>query len=185
MEKGAKRELGRVPERMSASPEEYDRLRRRVLWSLPSGLYLLGSSGAAGPHVMSTSWFTQVATEPKLVAAGVEADSLTAANIQASGHYVIALLAQESRVLVRKFAKRVQRVESAGGELLIEGVAFGSTGDGDPYPLEAIALVEAQVSRRIELGSHVLFVAEVTDAAVLRDGERALAMSDTRLNYGG
>ena len=176
---------GRVPGRMADRPAEYDRLRRRVLWSLPSGLYLLGSTGEAGPHVMSTSWFTQVATDPKLVAAGIEEDSLTAANIGRSGHYVVALLAQESRPLVRKFAKRTQTVESTTDGVRIEGVDFGLSGQGDPYPMEAIAFVEAVVSRRVDLGSHVLFVAEVADVALLRDGERALAMGDTRLNYGG
>ena len=26
-----------------ADPDEYDRLRRRVLWKMPSGLYVVGS----------------------------------------------------------------------------------------------------------------------------------------------
>ena len=32
-------------------PEEYDKLRRRVLWKMPSGLYILGSrAGERLPH---------------------------------------------------------------------------------------------------------------------------------------
>ena len=134
---------------------------------------------------MSTSWFTQVATEPKLVAAGVETESLTAANLESSGHFLVSVLALESRPLVRKFAKRVQTSEADRGELRIEGVGFGLSEMGDPYPLEAVALIDAAVRERIPLGSHALFIGEVTDVAMLRDGERVLTMGDTRLNYGG
>lgn len=185
MEKGEQIGHGGAPGRPEADPETFDRLRRRVLWSLPSGLYLMGTTGAAGPHVMSTSWFTQVATRPKLVAAGVEVDSLTAENLEASGHFLVSLLAVESRPLVRKFAKRSQTREDEDGALRIEGIPFGLSELGDPYPLEAMALVEAAVRQRIPLGSHVLFIGEVTEVALLREGERALAMGDTRLNYGG
>ena len=31
-----------------ADPAEYDRLRRRVLWKLPMGLYVLGAAPASG-----------------------------------------------------------------------------------------------------------------------------------------
>ena len=30
-----------------AAEEEYDRLRRRVLWTMPSGLYVLGTTDGA------------------------------------------------------------------------------------------------------------------------------------------
>ncbi len=185
MEGGEEFRFGKVPARMADDPEAYDRLRRRVLWSIPTGLFLMGTTGQAGPHVMSTSWFTQVATEPKLVAAGVEVDSLTAVNLEHSGHFLVSVLALESRPLVRKFAKRAQSTEAEGAELRIEGVSFGLSEMGDPYPLEALALIEAVVRERVPLGSHVLFVGEVTDVAMMREGERALGMGDTRLNYGG
>lgn len=31
-----------------ANPDEYDRLRRRVLWKMPSGLFVVGSRSADG-----------------------------------------------------------------------------------------------------------------------------------------
>ena len=34
--------VGPVPS--GREPEEYDKLRRRVLWKMPSGLYVLGSA---------------------------------------------------------------------------------------------------------------------------------------------
>ena len=53
---------------------------RRVLWSLPTGLYLLGSTGdpTDGPwNLMTTNQVVQVATEPRVIAVSVEQGSWT------------------------------------------------------------------------------------------------------------
>ena len=72
---GESRLVGPVPD--GADPEAYDRLRRRVLWSLPSGLYVLGTRGAGRRNLMTLNWATQVAVDPKLVAVSVEAAALS------------------------------------------------------------------------------------------------------------
>ncbi len=41
-----------------ADPDEYDRLRRRVLWRMPSGLYVVGSTDKAERrNGMILNWF--------------------------------------------------------------------------------------------------------------------------------
>ena len=47
-------------------PDTYDRLRRRVLWSMPSGLYVVGTRAEDRRNLMTISWVTQVAMSPKL-----------------------------------------------------------------------------------------------------------------------
>ena len=52
-------------------PEEYDKLRRRVLWTMPSGLYVLGSTDKGERrNGMTLNWATQVSFDPKLLAVG-------------------------------------------------------------------------------------------------------------------
>ena len=63
--------VGPFPE--GRDPEEYDRLRRRVLWSLPTGLFVVGSRAGARRNLMTCNWVMQVATTPKLVAVAVGA----------------------------------------------------------------------------------------------------------------
>jgi Flavin reductase like domain len=58
-------------------PEAYDRLRRRILWSMPSGLYVLGTRGARRRNLMTLNWATQVAVDPKLLAVSVEAGAVS------------------------------------------------------------------------------------------------------------
>ena len=57
--------------------EEYDRLRRRVLWALPTGLFVVGSRAGDRRNLMTCNWVMQVATSPKLVAVAVESGSVT------------------------------------------------------------------------------------------------------------
>ena len=53
--------------------DAYDRMRRRALWTMPSGLYLVGSRAGDERNLMTCNWATQVSFEPKLLAVGVEA----------------------------------------------------------------------------------------------------------------
>ena len=56
--------------------EEYDKLRRRVLWKMPYGLYVVGSRSGIERNLMTLNWATQVSFEPKLVGISVEKDRL-------------------------------------------------------------------------------------------------------------
>ena len=58
-------------------PEEYDKLRRRVLWKMPSGLYVLGSRAGERRNGMTMNWVTQLSFDPKLVGVSVEREAFT------------------------------------------------------------------------------------------------------------
>ena len=72
--------VGPVP--AGRDPDGYDRLRRRVLWSMPSGLYVVGTRAGYRRNLMTISWATQVAMDPKLVGIGVEAEAVTHALVE-------------------------------------------------------------------------------------------------------
>jgi flavin reductase (DIM6/NTAB) family NADH-FMN oxidoreductase RutF len=40
------------------NPIEYDKLRRRVLWKMPSGLYVIGSRDGDRRNFMTANWVT-------------------------------------------------------------------------------------------------------------------------------
>ena len=67
----------RRPVPPDSDPEEYDKLRRRVLWKMPSGLYVLGSRAGERRNGMTVNWVTQVSFDPKLVAVSVEHEAFT------------------------------------------------------------------------------------------------------------
>lgn len=164
--------------------EEYERLRRRVLWTAPSGLYVVGSTDRGERrNGMTLNWFTQVASEPKLVAISVEQAAVTHELIEAGGVYAVSLVARDDRALVRKFTKPVD-VDLAARTL--NGVPFVERVTGAPVLAPAVAFVDCQVRDRVGAGSHTLFLGEIVDAGFLRDEETpVLRMEDTRMNYGG
>jgi flavin reductase (DIM6/NTAB) family NADH-FMN oxidoreductase RutF len=164
-------------------PEAYDRLRRRVLWMLPSGLYLLGSRAGDRRNLMTLNWATQLSFDPKLVGVSVEAGALTHRLVDEGGVFALSLLAREDRAVVRKFVKPAQ--EGAGGNEL-NGFEVRAAGTGAPVLARAAAWLDCEVRQRVACGGHTLFIGEVVDSGTTADDEvEVLRMEDTRMNYGG
>ena len=166
-----------------AEPEEYDRLRRRVLWTMPSGLYVIGSRADDRRNLMTANWATQVSFDPKLVAVSVEENALTATLITDGGVFSISVVDREDRAIVRKFVKPVEHDEDSG---TLNGFAFHEARTGAPILDQALAYVDCELRQRAAVGDHILFVGEVVDAGFQGDeGSLPLRMEDTRMSYGG
>lgn len=164
--------------------DEYDRLRRRVLWKMPSGLYVVGSTdGAERRNGMTINWVTQLSFAPKLVGVSVEQTAVTHELIEAGGCFALSIVDREDRAIVRKFTKPVE-VDLAGSTL--NGFPFVERMTGAPILAQAVAYLDCAVRDRMIVGHHTLFVGEVVDAAFLEDEDSdVLRMEDTRMNYGG
>ncbi len=180
--------VGPVP--AGEDPEAYDRLRRRILWAMPAGLYVLGSvaetDGVARHNLMTADWVQQVAVRPKLVAASIDATAVTCDLVGRGGVFSVSLLDREDRAVVRKFGKPVADVETDddGRPVRMAGVTVVVAATGAPILASAACWLDCEVRQQLELGSHVLFVGEVVAAG--GDPERPLLrMEDTRMNYGG
>src|SRR4026209_1340934 len=75
--------------------EEYDRLRRRVLWTMPSGLYVVGSRAGDRRNGMTLNFATQVGFDPKLLAISVEKEAVTHELVSQGGVFVLNLIDRE------------------------------------------------------------------------------------------
>jgi len=173
--------VGPVPE--GADPDTYDRLRRRVLWSMPSGLYLVGSRSGDEVNLMAANWAMQVATDPKVVAVGIEAGARTHELISVGGVFSVNILAREDRPAVRRFVKPAEWDPQAS---TLNGfpVCFATT--GAPIFAAAAAWLDCRVTRRLDFPSHTLFAGEVVDCAGDQlESIPVLRMEDTRMSYGG
>jgi flavin reductase (DIM6/NTAB) family NADH-FMN oxidoreductase RutF len=172
------------PDGSGADPEHdaFDRARRRTLWALPTGLYLLGSRSGGERNLMTANWVVQVCLEPKLVAVGVEVEALTHRLVRDGGAFAVSLLARDDRAVVRKFVRPA--VEGEDGTLNGFAVTAGTT--GAPVLAQAAAWLDCEVRQQLDLGSHTLFVGEVVGCSPPEGDEVALLrMEDTRMNYGG
>ena len=166
-----------------ADPEEYDKLRRRVLWTMPSGLYVIGSRAGERRNGMTANWATQISFDPKLLAISVEKGAFTHELISESRVFVLNIVDREDRAIVRKFTKPVE-VDPAARTL--NGFPYHDGRTGAPILDQAVAFVECEVRDTAEAGGHTLFIGEVVDAGFQKPEDTpVLRMEDTRMNYGG
>jgi flavin reductase (DIM6/NTAB) family NADH-FMN oxidoreductase RutF len=164
--------------------EEYDRMRRRLLWTFPSGLYVVGSRDGDRRNAMTSNWLTQVSFDPKLVAVSVEHEAFTHDLIHSGGAFSACTIDREDRAIVRKFTKPVD-VDLAASTL--NGVPFhDGPVTGVPVLDQAVGYIECAVRHEVEVGGHTLFVGEVVAAGFQKPEDTpVLRMEDTRMSYGG
>jgi flavin reductase (DIM6/NTAB) family NADH-FMN oxidoreductase RutF len=178
---GDSRLVGPIPAGVEA--DIYDRQRRRILWSMPSGLYVLGTRGATRRNLMTLNWATQVAVEPKLVAVSVEAAAVSHGLLHEGGVFALNILPRGQRALVRKFVKPL---DDAGEPQTLAGFTLRDESTGVPVLADAAAWLVCAVRHEVPCGSHTVFVGEVVDCGgELADDFEPLRMEDTRMSYGG
>jgi flavin reductase (DIM6/NTAB) family NADH-FMN oxidoreductase RutF len=174
--------VGPFPE--GTDPVEYDKLRRRVLWKMPSGLYVIGSRSGERRNAMTLNWATQLSFDPKLIGISVEREALTHELIHDGLAFTICVVDREDRAIVRKFVKPVD-VDLAGWTL--NGFPFhDGPATGAPVLDQALAWMECLIRQEVRCGNHTLFIGEVVDCGFQRPEDTAvLRMEDTRMVYGG
>ncbi len=177
-----------------AGADETDRARRRVLWSLPTGLYLVGTASGDSWNLMTASWVVQVATAPPRVGVSVETGARTRVLAEGSGAFAVSLLDRSQRAVVRRFVKPVTDVERGpdGRPTALAGEPVTVVTGEVPVLAAAWAWLACRLTERLDLGSHHLLVGEVvavgepgTGGEPGRDGDGPLRMEDTRMHYGG
>jgi flavin reductase (DIM6/NTAB) family NADH-FMN oxidoreductase RutF len=167
-----------------ADHDTYDRTRRRVLWKLPMGLYVLGSRSGERRNLMTINWVMQISVQPKHLAVSIEGAAVTHALVSEGKCFSLSLLSRQQRAEARKFVKPA--VDDASAHTL-NGFAYHESVTGAPIPDIAVAWLDCEVRQQLDAGSHTLFVGEVMDAGFAEGGEEAdvLRMEDTRMSYGG
>jgi flavin reductase (DIM6/NTAB) family NADH-FMN oxidoreductase RutF len=178
--------VGPYPAGVTSEDEqvEYDKLRRRVLWKMPSGLYVIGSTdGAERRNGMTANWVTQLSFDPKLIGVGIEQSAYTHELVDVSGVFSVCLIDREDRAIVRKFTKPVE-VDLVAKTL--NDFPYVERTTGAPILAQSVAFLDCAVRDRMTAGEHTFFAGEVVEAGFLRDeATEVLRMEDTRMNYGG
>ena len=162
---------------------EYDKLRRRVMWSMPYGLYVVGSRHDERRNGMTLNFATQVSFEPKLLGIGVEKTALTHELIEAGGSFTLNTISREDRAIVRKFTKPVDVDLTAW---TLNGFPFHDGPTGAPVLDQAVAWLDCEVRQPVDCGGHTFFIGEVVACGFQQAEETpVLRMEDTRMSYGG
>lgn len=154
--------------------------KKTVLRLFTYGLYAITAKHNDQVSAMTVNWIFQTSFEPPLLTLAVEADSHSRQVIEAAGAFAVNVYETGEREfagsLGRTYAKHPEKVQGLEGK---PGSATGSL-----LLDKALAWVECKVINQVPSGDHVLFIAEVVDVGLNREGT-PLTLKETGFKYAG
>lgn len=155
-------------------------VKKTVLRLFSYGVYALTARHSEETSGMTATWLSQVSFEPPLVAVAIEVDSHTRRVLEGSGAFAVNVLDSAQKDLAGQLGRSHARSPDKLGTLAWRpGPATGS-----PLLEVALAWVECRLRSQTEAGDHVIYVAEVVEAGVEREG-LPLTLRDTGFRYAG
>lgn len=154
-------------------------IAKKTLRMFSYGLYIVTSAAEGDVGAFTANWVGQVAFEPRMVAVSVENDAHALDVIRKGGVFAVNILEQDQRELAGQFGRATAKV---GNKL--EGYTYSAGSTGSPILSETVGSVECRVVLENPVGDHVLFVGEVVDAHLNREGE-PLTMRNAGFRYSG
>ncbi len=154
--------------------------KKTVLRLFTYGLFAVTAKDGEGGHGMLANWITQVSFEPPLLALAVEHDSHMQMLIDMHGAFAVNVLESGQRdfagQLGRTFAKHPDKFKDVAWK---PGPVTGS-----PIMEVGLGWVECRVLEEQITGDHNLYIAEVVEAGVNKEGE-PLTLKETGFKYFG
>lgn len=148
--------------------QEDDKMDLQALFTMSYGLYVVSSADGERRSGCIVNTLTQVTAEPPRLVVAVNKDNVTTEIIRKAGRFTgVALGVGAGMELIGRFGFR------SGRDLdKFDGIPYGEDESGIPYPTEhAVARFSCRVIGETDLGTHVLFVGELTEAERLLDEE--------------
>ncbi len=141
---------------------------KTALYKLSYGLYIVSSSldGRRNGQIANTVF--QVTSEPPAVAVAINKQNFTHEFISGSGKFSVSILAKTAPMkFIGLFGFRCGRDIDKFAEV---NSRLGTS--GVPVVLDhALAFLEAEVTGKLDCGTHTLFLGTVVDCGVLAEGE--------------
>lgn len=141
-------------------------MNKKAIYNLTYGVFMLGTKAGDRINGCITNTCMQVAGDPMRIAISCMNTNYTCELIKQSGVFAISLLDETVTF------ETIKHFGFSSGRDIDKFANMTVTADanGCPYlPWQACAVLSARVTESHDLGTHTLFIAEVTDAQVLSD----------------
>lgn len=150
----------------------------RALGRIPSGLFVVTTVRDGRPVGFLGSFVMQMGFAPPTVCVGVAKERAQLADLRRAGRFALSILDPRSRGLMTPFLRKLQ-----GDESPFEGLSLASTRAGSPVLADALAWVDCRITGEHATGDHVVVFGEVTEGALLREGEPSAHLRRNGLGY--
>lgn len=151
------------------------KINRNAFNCINYGLFLIGAAGANKPEGCIVNSLHQVTSSmPPKFSLTVNKSSETYKAIEASGHFSALVLAKDTpKELIDLFGYKSGRVVNK-----FEGYEVATDDNGSPYIKGlGLARLACKVVEKLDVGSHVLYIAQCSEAVPLSSG-LALTLDD-------
>ena len=155
-------------------------LKKTVLRMFTYGLYTVTAKYGDDASLMTANWLTQCSFDPPLLALAVESDSHSRQVIEARGAFAVNIYESGQREL----AGSLGRTFSKHPDKLNEVAWTPGPLTGSPLLATALGWVECKIAGSWPAGDHILFVAEVIEVGLNREGS-PLTLKETGFKYAG
>ncbi len=153
--------------------------KKNLLRRLLFGLYAVTIAEGDEVNAFTANWLTQAAFEPPMISVAVENDGHSIGILRRGGVFAINLLGTDQRDLAGQLGRAYARNPHK-----LAGVTHHPSPNGSPILADALGWLDCRVTGELPAGDHTLFVAEITDAGILRDGD-VLTMAEAGFRYSG
>lgn len=153
--------------------------KKTALRGITYGLYVVGTKGDEGVNAFTGNWLTQTSFEPPLVALAVKKDTTSQEQIAKNEVFSVNILETGQKDMATSFFSAIKQEDNK-----LQGYEFYTEQTGCPIFKDALSFFECKVVDRIEKGDHYIYVGEVTNAGVHKEGD-PLTLKETGFNYGG
>jgi flavin reductase (DIM6/NTAB) family NADH-FMN oxidoreductase RutF len=153
--------------------------RKAALRLFTYGLYAVGVSRGDEKNLFTANWLTQVSFDPPLIALSVEDDGHSITLLRDSGVFAVSVFSSDDReqagALGKRWELRPNKIDEVEYELGVTGC---------PILTSALAAIECRVTGSMPAGDSTIFLGEVINARVGREG-MPLTMSAAGFRHAG
>ncbi|WP_289291559.1 flavin reductase family protein, partial [Sporofaciens musculi] len=141
---------------------------RKAMYKLTYGLFILTAKEGEKDNGCIVNTVTQVTTEPNRITVAVNKKNYTHDMIQRTGAFNVSVLTENSQFDTYKHwgfqsGAQVDKLEAISSKRAENGIVYIED--------ECNAYISAKVVSATDLGTHTLFLADVTDACALSEDE--------------
>jgi len=140
----------------------------KALYKISYGLYIITSKKGDQINGQTANALIQVTAEPPAIGVGLTKKNLTHEFIKESKVFAVSILSQDTPLnFIGKFGFKSGRDINK-----FDQVNYKPGKTGAPVVLDnTLACLEVKVTQEMDVGAHTIFVGEVVESEMLRDGE--------------
>lgn len=133
------------------------------------GVYVISTRHEDRINAMTAAWVARASFDPPLVTISVGKTRFTHDMIKGSGVFAVNVLSPDVISTARHFGLKSGRKTDK-----FEGVDYFTSVTGSPILKDCVAWMDCKVATVCDAGDHTLFIGEVLDGGVLREGAATL-----------